>query len=172
MRHTPTWAWILVLGLVLPPFSAAAGQGENAVTLGLSYENLLQAGDSSKGGFGIAGGYRYGLRDDWNLFSNAGYQAYFGPGDRLDQVSVVAGAAYVVDATTWVPEIYGGLGYFGPASVSALDPNLGVVVGVGMEYRRVRDFGVGVRFEYRVFVFNRDVSPQSSALTLMMTRYF
>ena len=165
-------ACILALTLVLRPSTAAAAEGESAVTMGLSYENLLRKGTSSKAGFGVAGGYRYGLKDDWNLFGQAGYQAYFGPGERLDQVSVIGGAAYVVDATTWVPEIYGGVGYFGPTSVNELEPNVGLVLGVGMEYRRVRDFGVGVRFEYRLFVLNRDVSPQASALTLILARYF
>jgi len=163
---------VFALLLTVWPLAVLAGEGESAVTMGLSYENLLRGGETSKPGFGVTAGYRYGLKDDWNLFGQAGYQSYFGSGERLDQMSVVCGAGYVVDATTWVPEIYGGVGYFGPTSVNALESNVGLVLGIGMEYRRVRDFGVGIRFEYRVFMLNREVSPQASALSLVLARYF
>jgi hypothetical protein len=166
-------AWAAVLPILLVASGAAASQGEHAVLAGLSYDRLGRTGDAAAHGFGVRVGYRYGLRDDWTLLASASYAGFLGPGARSDLASLTVGASYLIDAVSWIPELYAAVGWFGPlARSSPWKQDFGVVGGAALEWRRVRAFGVGARLEYRWLVRNRDATPGALSVGLYVARYF
>jgi hypothetical protein len=141
-----------MLGLLLlaVPSPASADLGDVSVVAGVSYDQAYRLDSSPQHGYGSLAGVRVGVADDWRVFANATYAAFLGPGETADLLSVVAGASYLVDVATWVPELFLGIGYFGPAGRAGFSHDVGLVAGGGIEYRRFREFGVGLRVEYRL----------------------
>jgi hypothetical protein len=154
------------------PAPVRAAEGENSLIAGVGFDRLLEPADGGGNGFGVLLGYRRGLADDWNLHATATYSAHFGGARRADLLSCAVEASYVIDAVTWVPEVHAGVGYFGPLARRVREPDLGLVAGIGVEYRRWREFGVGVRADYRFLVLHRDDTKGSMMVNAYVARYF
>ena len=152
--------------------TATAGEGEDSITTGMSYDQDYLTGEPAGHGFGVHLGYHHGLADDWDLLVNGGYAVFLGPGTRHDRVSLVVGAAYVIDALPWIPRFHAGVGYFGPGVKGVVLPDFGVTAGFGLEYRRFREFGVGIKAEYRYLVRNRHRSDGGLTVDLFVAAYF
>lgn len=151
---------------------ARAAEGENSLIAGVGYDRLLEPVDGGGNGFGVLLGYRRGLADDWNLHAVATYSAHFGGTRRADLLSVAVEASYVIDAVSWVPDVHAGVGYFGPLARRVREPDLGLVAGIGVEYRRWREVGFGVRADYRFLVLHRDDTKGSMMINAFVARYF
>lgn len=149
---------------------ASGAAGEHSVVTGLGYHRLSWDIEGASDGLGVLVGYRYGLADDWNLLGSAQYAGFLNPEKRFGLVTATAGVAYLVDALTFVPEVRIGAGYVGPIIGNAIRSDVALMVGVALEYRRHRPFGVGVVAEYRYLVRN-DVTGMW-AVTLYVAKYF
>lgn len=153
--------------------SAASGAtGEHSVVTGLGYHRLSWEPGGASDGLGVLVGYRYGLADDWNLQGSAGTTGFLNPDRRFGLVTATVGVAYLVDALTFVPEVRVGVGYVGPVTGGEVKPDLGLMGGVALEYRRYRPFGIGVVAEYRYLVRNRDVTGGVLSVLLYVSKYF
>ncbi len=157
------------IGLAWPAIGAT---GEHSVVTGLGYHRLSWRPGGASDGLGVLVGYRYGLADDWNLQGSAGLTGFLNPQRRFSLVTATVGVAYLVDALTFVPEIRVGVGYVGPATQGAVKPDVGLLGGVALEYRRYRSFGVGVVAEYRYLIRNREDIGGVLSVTLYVSRYF
>lgn len=156
---------------VTRPVSGATG--EHSVVTGLGYQRLSWESGGASDGLGVLVGYRYGLADDWNLQGSAGTTGFLNPDRRFGLVTATVGVAYLVDALTFVPEIRVGVGYVGPVTAGgAVKPDLGLMGGVALEYRRDRPFGIGVAAEYRFLVRNRDDVGGVLSVMLTVAKYF
>ena len=158
--------------IVASPSPGLAAEGDHAILTGVSYDRLFRRGADAGNGFGTTLGYRYGLRDEWYLWGEASYCAYLGAGGRTDLLSVFVGAAYAYDTLTWVPQVFAGVGYQGPIVGPELRPDFAVVGGIDVEYHRYREFGVGLRAEYRYMIRSGDDSSGALAITLYVARHF
>ncbi len=151
---------------------ALASAGEHSFVTGLGYSRMTWRSGGACDGLGVLVGYRWGLADDWNLVGSAGYTGFLNPDRRFGLLSASALVAYLVDALTFVPEIRVGMGYVGPVTGDAVKHDVALIGGVGLEYRRVRPFGVGVVAEYRYLVRSRhEVGGLLSAM-LYVAKYF
>ena len=138
---------VLVLAL-LTHHHAVAGDAELSLGLGTRYVTFPWAGTRFHG-FGSAAFVRYGLSDEWNLYSETTYAAGFArSSDPVDFVCSVVGIAYVVDVTSWVPELGFAVGYLGPGVKRAVRHDFALTATFRLEYRAFRDFGVGVSLSY------------------------
>lgn len=173
MTPTPL-TFAVLIGLILLGLapSASGASGEHAVAMGIGYQRMtFKAGGSSDGLCGFLA-YRHGVADDWNLHASVETTGFFNRDRRFSVLSAGIGAAYLVDALAFVPEIRAGVGYVGPITGGAVKPDLGVMAGLALEYRRVRPFGVGVAAEYRYLIRNRDDIGGIVSLLVYVTRYF
>ena len=161
-----------VIAILLATTPAWASVGENSILAGLSYDQVIRTGSVPVHGLGVRLAYRRAVADDWNVFAAASYAGLLGPRGRSDLGSVVAGAAYVIDVATWVPEVYAAVGWFGSVATRTWREDFGVLGGGGLEYRRWRAFGVGARVEYRWMVRNRDATPGALSVALYFAHYF
>lgn len=143
-------ALVMAATLMLAPPTATAFPGDQAVFAGVSYDRMYRDGGPPGHGLGSLVGWRYSLSDDWNLWSALSYAGFVGPKPSSDLAGLALGAAYVIDAVSWVPEVHAGVGFFSGAGSRTWEPDVAAVAGLGLEYRRFREFGVGFRGEYRL----------------------
>jgi hypothetical protein len=162
----------ILLFLLALPSRAPASEGENSITGGLSYDRLYRYWDAPSHGFGASLAWRHGLRDDLNLYVQGSYAAFVGPRESADEAAFQVGASYILDSVSWIPEFFVSVGYYGPVARRFLKPDVGVSAGIGAEYRRYAEFGVGVRGEYRYLIRNRDAAAGTMSFTMYVAKYF
>lgn len=151
---------------------ALAAAGEHSICTGVGYHRLSLGPGDSGNGLGVFVGYRYGLSDDWYLDSRFGYGGYVTKERRFGIVFGALSAVYLIDVTSFIPEISLGIGYAGPTSDSGLRHDLFFKLGVALEYRRVRPFGIGIVGEYKVFVRNRERARGDTCALVYVAKYF
>ncbi len=167
------WAGVaLALACLGSATGASASTGEHSVVAGLGYHRLSWKPGTASDGLAALVGYRYGLADDWNLQGSVGTTGFLNPARRFGLVTATVGVAYLVDALTFVPEIRVGVGYVGSVTGGDVKPDLGLMGGVALEYRRYRPFGIGVAAEYRYLVRNRDDVGGILSVTVFVAKYF
>jgi hypothetical protein len=99
--------------------------------------------------------YSYGLSDAFNLVASAGWsllavgnlQDGSSPPTRpTNMTNVNAGVAYVLDVLQWVPWISGELGGYAlqGGTIGGVKLDVGVAVGLGLDYKLNRSWSVGV----------------------------
>lgn len=158
---------------VLVTFSSEVGtasQGEHLVEAWVGYARLNL--DRPSSGMAVGLGYRYGLSDDFEVFGRGHYASFLGPGERCDLMGLTAGVSYLVDALSFVPRIGVGIGYVGPVKGSTLLHDIAVEGEIGLEYRRYRDFGVGVELNYGYLVRNHNSLHGIFSFLVLIRRYF
>ena len=168
-RLTPIFA---LLGVLLVAAPAHADLGDVSLITGLTWDHAFRTDDRATDGLGALFGVRVGVADDWRLFAVGTYSGYLGRGERSDLMSLQVGASYLVDVVNWVPEFYAAVGYFGPGASKTFLPDVGLVAGGGIEYRRYKEFGVGARAEYRVLFRNLDDCRGALAVGLYVAYHF
>jgi len=164
------WPVLAALAVLAASPAAVAAQGEDSLSAGLSFDAALGSGRGY--GFGSLATWRHGVADDWNVYVAGSYAALFRTGPRADLAGLTAGAAYVIDAVTWVPEVYAGVGVFGSPSTRAFRTDFGVEGGLNLDWRRFREFAVGGRVGYRFLVRNRDTLSGEVSLGLHVSAFF
>ena len=163
---------LALLGVLLVATPARADLGDISLVTGLSWDHAFRTDDRATDGLGALFGMRVGVADDWRMFAVGTYAGYVGRGARSDLMSLSVGASYLLDVVNWVPEFYAAVGYFGPGTSKVFKPDVGLVAGGGIEYRRYKEFGVGVRAEYRVLFRNLDECNGALAVGLFVAYHF
>ncbi|MBM4397123.1 MAG: hypothetical protein FJ087_15710 [Deltaproteobacteria bacterium] len=163
---------IVAIGCTLVAAPAAAFPGDQAVFCGISYDRIFREGMSPGHGFGSMAGWRYSLADDWNLWTVASYAGFVGPEPTSDLGGLSFGASYVIDAVSWVPEIYAGAGFFSGVARRGWEPDVGLIAGLGFEYRPFKEFGAGFRAQYRFLARQFYVSTGTLSIALLASYHF
>jgi hypothetical protein len=172
MKHRLALAVLALIAALGAPSPARAAEGEGVLSGGLSFDAALGSGGGASYGFGALALFRHGLADDWNLYVAGSYAGLLGPGPRADLGGLTVGASYVLDAVTWVPEIYAGVGVFGSPATGAYRTDVGVEAGLQLDWRRYREFAVGGRVGYRFLVLNRDRLAGEVTLAVHVSTFF
>lgn len=145
---------------------AVADLGDISVTAGISYDQSI-AGDP---GFGSTIGVRIGISDEWRALFSASYAAF--PGRPCDLLTVTGGIAYLIDVASWVPELFAGIGYLGTLVGAGFAHDLTFSAGLGLEYRRYREFGVGFKAEYRLPALHLNENAGAVSIALYVAYHF
>ena len=144
--------WLLrisVLALLLGPTSSALAEADETVlwagAQGLSWSRV-EAGVTAPGTAAAgAVGVRYGLDDFWEVSGQLGGGANLAEGRRGDLVMTGSlEARYIIDALTWVPWVCAGAGGLARDGLDDQGVRLDLMghLGVGVEYRPARDWGL------------------------------
>ncbi|HOU53922.1 MAG TPA: hypothetical protein PLQ97_08325 [Myxococcota bacterium] len=156
----------LLLVLAARPSEAGAPPSTEVGFAG-SYVHGHRPGAPGLQGFEPQVTVRQGVAPDWDLFLRASLALF--PQDRgTDLFSVVGGVALVIDAATWIPAVFAGVGYQGAMVRGDLAPN-GVVVGGALLDRRFPGgIRAGIGGEVRVPWLQRSRLPWLAAVTLRL----
>lgn len=165
----PKWILFLMFNFCLIS-QGDCSEDENAFRFGGYYGNILQKQTPDVHNFGGFIEYRRGITDDWVLFSSALYG--YSPKTNTDMLSLFVGASYIIDIGSWVPTLDTGIGYVGALFAGNRTPDVGLLLGTGLEYHRWRHLGIGGKVDYTILFLNREERLGIFTLTAYMARYF
>jgi len=149
-----------------------AFSGDKAFFTGISYERIYRAQGDPGHGMGSHVGFRYMLADDWTLLATASYAAFIGPEPACDLGAIAVGVAYLIDAVSWVPDFFAGAAFLTGVGHREVGLDLGLLAGMGLEYRPFREFGVGARGEYRMPIVHFSDIPGVLSVGVYVVRHF
>jgi hypothetical protein len=165
-------AALVLLGALAAASPASAATGDLSLSAGVSWDQWMATQGRASQGFGSRLGFAAGLRDDWQFWAGASYAGFVGSGGRSTLTTASAGVAYLIDSLRWVPSLFAGVGYAGPPSQRTWTPDIALIAGGELEYRRFRDFGVSVRAEYRYLVLQRADTAGALSVALQAVCHF
>jgi len=141
--------WAFLFGMLVATPCEAATPPATEAGFACSFVHGHRPGASPLQGLEPQVAIRHAVAPDWDLFLRASLALF--PQDRgTDLLSVIAGAALVIDASTWSPAVLAGLGYQGSMLRGDLGPDGVVLAGFQVD-RMVRPwFRVGLGAEVRL----------------------
>lgn len=152
---------------------AKGAEGEQSFQAGVSYNHAFAQDSRPTHGFGSSLVWKYGLRDDWQYWAEAGYSGFTDSTETVDLISAMTGIAYVIDAATWIPSVHLGVGYLSSIAGSPVfAPDFGITVGAQMEYRRKQPFSIGLRAQYTVPVLGFNECPGVLSVSLFASAWW
>ena len=170
----PVVAVLTVLALTSLPAVSAAIEGELTLGVGPGFTDLPTRGSEGQSGFGGGAFAEYRFDLFWGVTGGA-YHSYqlSRPGDELGGQAITSawlGVIYNLDVATYVPFVT-----LGP-TIFLSSPELedekgrkvdaGARLGVGVDWRRYRDWSVGVEIDLHAFA--TDLGKYPVYLTSML----
>lgn len=157
-------AWALA-GVLCGSPASAARPGEWVVGVAPSYAYIVRGSSSEPDGGGGSAYVHYGLTQTINLQLSGAWTGHDvdpgedDPGGLFQVINVAAGARWVFDIVRFNPALEAGLGILHMRYRGDATTNLGLQLGVTVDYAVTPWLGLGAGFHYHAFLSNPGEYP-------------
>jgi hypothetical protein len=163
-----------------------ASQGETGIFIHPRYMHIYNDDLKSRDALGISLEFSYGLSDFFNFIIKTGCDRNLSGSDNKEKShdsinnlrTFSLGLGYMIDAVTWIPEIFGLMGVYtydskkSGTNDEAMEADFGIEAGFSILYRPLPYFSAGAELSYHAFFRGFKRFPAILATGLRIGYYF